>query len=129
MDKNAMTPVWRIGIFRPKSLVGGIFVHHRIHSPRRDAEEQPRTTEFAKIPIVTMPIWLRNDGNTQPLGFQYPSDDSHAKRRMVNVSISREDDYIETVPPEPFKFFLCCRKPIHSKFIVLIYSRNVRKAQ
>ena len=89
-----------------------IFVHHRVHTTWRDAEEQTRTTEFLEVTEVTMPVGLGNDGHPIAVGFEYPTDDGCAKRRMIHIGITREQDYIHVIPSPQFHLLLCGREEI-----------------
>jgi hypothetical protein len=52
-----------------------------------------------------MPVWLRYNTYTKPLGFKKPSDNGSTERRMVYIGISTEKYYISTIPPAKFHLF------------------------
>ena len=88
----------RVGVVAAQPLVGRIMVHHRVHRSARDAEEEARPSQFAEVAQVVLPIGLRHDGYSQTFGFEQASDHRCAERRVVDVGVSREEDYVEFVP-------------------------------
>ena len=77
-----------------------------------DAEEEARGTELFEVAEIAPPIRLGNDGDTQTLCLQSPSDYCRAERRMIHVGIAAEKDDIQVIPAPGFHFFLGCRQPI-----------------
>ena len=108
-----MTAIRRIGILRTQSLVGCVFVHHRIHRSGGNAKEEAGTSEFLEITKIAMPIGLRNDSHLQPFCLKNATDDRRGKRGVVNVGVGGEEDDIERVPAEAFKFFFRCGEEGH----------------
>ena len=60
-----------------------------------------------------MPIGLRHYGYAVALGLNYTTNHRRCKRRMIYVSIAREENYIQFVPAAGNNFFLCCWKKFH----------------
>ena len=102
---EVVATVGRVGILRAQSLVGRVFVHHRVHRPRRNGEEESRTSQLLEVAVVAMPVGLGNDGHPQALRLKYASDDRRREGWVVNVSVAGEDDDIEGIPAEPLDFF------------------------
>ena len=95
---HIVASVGAVGIFGAQAAVGRIFIDHRIHHARRNAEEHTRTAQLAKVAEVAVPVGLRNDGHAVAFGLNQAADDGSAKGRMVHVGIAREQDNVYFVP-------------------------------
>ena len=47
-----------------------------------------------------MPIGLGNDAHSKTLSLQHSTNDSHAKARMIYISIARDQDDVTAVPTQ-----------------------------
>ena len=110
--------VGRVGILRAQPSCGGVLVHHRIHAPWRNAEEQPRSPQLREVAVVAVPIGLRYDGHMITRSFQYATDDSHTKRRVVNVCVTREENNVHVVPTTQLHLLLCRRQKVGQPIII-----------
>ena len=54
----------RVGVVVAKATGSGVVVHHTVHRPAGDSEEETRTTKLAEIAQVVAPVGLRYDGHT-----------------------------------------------------------------
>ena len=55
-----------------------------------------------------MPVGLWHDGHTEPRGLECAANHGGTKRWVVNISIGREQDYINVIPSPEFELFFCC---------------------
>ena len=101
-----VAPVGAIGILRAQAAVGGVFVDHRVHTSRRDAEEEARAAKLLEVAEVAVPVGLRHDGHAIAVSLEHTPDDGHPERRMVHIGIAREEDDVERVPSPQFQLFL-----------------------
>ena len=62
---HVVAPIGTIGIFGTQTAVGGVFVHHGVHTARGYAEEQAWAPQLLKVAIITMPVWLWYNGHTK----------------------------------------------------------------
>ncbi len=85
-----MTSVRAVGILGAQTAIGRVFIHHRVHTTRSDAEEETRSPQLLEIAEVAVPVGLWHDSHPIAGIFQYASDDGSPERRMVNVGIARE---------------------------------------
>ena len=95
---HVVAPVGTIRIFGTQTAVGSVLVYHRVHATWSNTEEETGSAKFLEVAEVAMPVWLWHDGHAIACCLQRPSDDSSAKRRMVDVGISREQDDIYFIP-------------------------------
>ena len=107
-----VTAIGRIGILGTQTLAGGVFVHHRVHRPWRDAKEQTRTTKLLEVAKVAVPVGLRNDSDTIAMSLKGATYDGSTKRRVVNIGIGREEYDIELVPATQVTFLLGRRQKV-----------------
>ena len=103
---HVVTPIGTIGILRAQATVGCIFVDHRVHTARSDAEEEARAPQFLEVAIVAVPVGLRNDGHPISGSLESSSDDCRPKRGVVDIRITREQDDIEFIPSSEFQLLL-----------------------
>ena len=89
-----------VGVVATQTYVCRVVVHHRVHSACRDSEEQSRRTQLGEVAQVVTPVGLRHDGYTIPLCLQQSSDDGSTKGGVVDIGITREEDYINIIPPQ-----------------------------
>ena len=87
---HVVTTVGTIGIFGAQTACGGVFVHHRVHASRGDAEEQSRAPEFLEVTKITMPVGLGHDCHPIACCLKGTSDDGRTKRGVIDVGITRE---------------------------------------
>ena len=45
-----------------------------------------------------MPVWLRYDGHTETCCLKRTSDDGSTKRRVIDISIAREQNDVNLIP-------------------------------
>src|SRR5690606_30442926 len=50
--------------------------------------------------VLGLPVRLGNDAHAKALGLQQATDDGHAERRMVDVSVAGHDDDVAGIPAE-----------------------------
>ena len=104
---TAVVPsVGTVCVFRPQSLVCGVFVNHGVHAAGRYSEEESRFAQFLEVTVVAVPVWLWHDGHSQSLSLKYPSDYCSSEGRMVHVCIGGEQDNVEFIPSSQFHFLL-----------------------
>jgi hypothetical protein len=87
-----VSAVGTVGVFRSKSLVGGVFVDHRVHAARGDAEEEPWAAQLFEVAEVAVPVGLRHDGHLIARSLETSPDDGRSERGMVYVGIAREEN-------------------------------------
>ena len=95
----------RIGIVTAAATCSRIVVDHRIHSPRRDAEEKPRLAEFLEVAPIVAPVRLWHDSHTIAGSLEHAPDDSSTERRMIDVCITAEQNHVELFPSSRCHFF------------------------
>ncbi|MNO85039.1 hypothetical protein D3C76_763980 [compost metagenome] len=93
-----------ISIIVTQFAIGGIAVDHRVHVPGGDAEKQVR---FAEAPerLFAVPVWLRNDPNSEALRLQHTATDGHAEARVIDVRIARHQNNVAAVPAQLVHLF------------------------
>ena len=89
----------RVGVVAAYLSIRRVAVDHRIHVAGGDAEEQLRFAH-GHVRLYALPIGLRDDADTKALRLQHASDHRHAKARVVDVSVTGDDDDVATVPAE-----------------------------
>ena len=104
VGSHACTAVGGISIVGAQPFVGRVVIDHRIHGSGRHAEEESWPTQLLEVAQVVPPVGLRHDSYTQTFGFQHAAYDRHAKRRVVDISVAREEYHIDPVPPPLFQF-------------------------
>src|SRR5690606_11292641 len=50
--------------------------------------------------VFAVPVRLADHADAKALGLRQPSDDRHAERRMIYVSIASDDDHVARIPAE-----------------------------
>ena len=58
-----MTTIRRIGILRTQTLVGCIFIDHRVHTTWGNTEEKSWSSEFLKVTEIPVPVRLWHDSH------------------------------------------------------------------
>ena len=58
-----MSAIRTVCILASQSLVGCIFVDHRVHASWCNAKEKPRLAQLAEVTVVAVPVWLWNNGH------------------------------------------------------------------
>ena len=115
-----------IGILRTQTTVGGVFIHHRVHTAWCHAKEEAGTSEFLEVAEVSVPVWLWHDGHTIACCLQRASDDSSAKGRMVDVGIGTKQDDVEFRPSPELQLLLRrwqkIRQPVLHYLFIFHYS-------
>src|SRR3712207_3906862 len=97
-------PVGRISVFAAETLVGGVFVYHRVHTSGGNTEEQTGASQLLKVAQVIPPVGLGNNGNLQSFRFEDTSDYRRPERRMVYIRVAAEENHIQFVPSAKFHF-------------------------
>ena len=97
-----MPAIRRISILRTQSASSGIFIYHRVHATWCNTEEKAWLSQLLEVAVVTMPIRLRNDGNTISSCFQCASDYGCSERGMINLCNYTKKDDIYTIPFSEF---------------------------
>ena len=64
---HVVTSVGCVGIFAAQALVGGVFVHHAVHTAGRYTEEETGTSQFLEVAQVIPPVGLGDNGYFQSL--------------------------------------------------------------
>ena len=106
---EARLAAWCVGIVAAQAFVSRVVVHHRVHTARRHAEIDSRLAELLEVAQIIPPVGLRDKCHTETIVFQYPSDDSRSKRRVINVCIARDEDDVHFIPTAQVGFFFCYR--------------------
>ena len=88
-----------IGIVGTDLLVRGVAVDHGVHVARGHPEEQIRLAELHEV-VLRLPVRLGDDAHAEALGLQQPTDDGHAKGRVIDVGVPGDDDDVAAVPAE-----------------------------
>ncbi len=94
--------VRRVGIITTLTLGSCVMIHHTIHTTSCHRKEKIRSSQFLKITQIIAPIGLGYYGYFQAFRFQNPGYNSGTKRRMINISIARKEDYIQLFPSQSF---------------------------
>ena len=95
----AANPARRIGIVVTDFAIRRIAVDHRVHVAGRHAEEQVGFAQRFEGEL-RLPVRLRDDPDTKALRLEQPADNGHAKRRVIDVGVTRDDDDVAGVPAE-----------------------------
>ena len=106
LGPHVVTTVGRVGIFGAQPSGSRIFVDHRVHASRGDAEEQSRPSQFLEVTKVAVPVGLRHDGYAESLRLERASDDGSTEGRMINVGIARKQNDVYVVPSAQLQFLL-----------------------
>ncbi len=93
-----MATVGREGIFRTQSLGSGVFVDHRVHTPRGDGEEEARLTELLEVAEVAVPVRLWHNGHLISGSLKGTTYDGGTKGRVVHIGVAGKEYHIERVP-------------------------------
>ena len=93
----------RVCVVRARFAIRGVAVDHRVHIASGDAEKQIRRAEFLKI-VFAVPIRLADDADAKALRFQQAPDQRHAETRMVDVSVTRDQNDVARIPAECIHF-------------------------
>ena len=110
--RPAVVPaVGAVCVFRAQAPVGRVLVNHRVHASRGYAKEQARTPQLLEVAVVTVPVGLRNNRHAQPLSLERAADYGRAERRMVDIRVGREQDYVKFVPSPQLRLLLCGWQP------------------
>ncbi len=99
----AALAVRRVRIVAAHAAIGRVAVHHRIHVPGGDAEEQVRAAERLER-IGAVPVGLGDDAHAETLRLEHPADDGHAEAGVIDVSVAGDDDDVAAVPAERVHF-------------------------
>ena len=102
---KVMTAVGAVGILATKTLVGSIFVYHRIHTAGGNAKEKTWSAQLFKVAIVAVPVGLGNNSHTIAGMLKGATDDGSAKGRMIYISIATEENNINLVPLTKVQLF------------------------
>ena len=97
-----------VGVVATQADVCRVVVHHRVHSTCRHTEEQPRSSQLGEVAQVVTPVGLWHYGNTIPLRLQQSAYHGSTKGGVVDVGITREEDYINVIPPQGSHLFYRC---------------------
>ena len=78
-----------------------VAVHHRIHVPAGDAEEQARPAAGSEIrqPARLVPAGLADDPDLESARGEQPADQRDAKGGMVDVRVAVDQHDVELLPP------------------------------
>ncbi len=79
-------------------------VDHGIHVASGDPKEKIGATQCGKGGGGS-PVGLCNHAYPETLCFQHAANDGHAKARVIDVSVSRHNDDVATIPPQRFHLF------------------------
>ena len=109
---HIVASVGRVGILATQALVGGIFVHHRVHTSGRYAKEQTGTAQLLEVAEVVPPVGLGHDGHPQALGFEQASYHGCPERGVIDIRIATEQDDIEFIPSAKLHFLLGGGEPV-----------------
>lgn len=109
---HAVASSRRVGVIVSEASVRRIMVHHRVHRAGRHPEEKSRSPQFLEITQVIAPIGLRHNRDLVTGILQSASDHGGPERRVVDISVTREQDYIGLVPAQCIHFIARCRQKI-----------------
>jgi len=84
----------RIFVLGAWLAVGGVLVDHRIYCATSNQESQPGPTERTEHRYIRR-IRPRDDSSGISEAFKPSADDGRAKRRVVDISVPRNDDKID----------------------------------
>ena len=88
----------RIGIVVPDLAIRGVVVDHRIHIARADRKKKSRPPK--RLPgLATLPIGLRQNAYTKTGRLQHATQNRCGKTGVIDISIPRDEDNIDLVPP------------------------------
>ena len=91
-----------VGIVGATAACGGIVIDHGVHRSGGNAEEEPRTAEFAEITQVVLPVGLGHDSHTIAPDFKKcASYYGRTERWMVNIRIAREENNVDALAVVP----------------------------
>ena len=89
----------RVGVVTAHLAICGVTVDHRVHVARCHPKKQVGLTQRLKR-LGTLPVGLRDDTDPKPLVLKHAADDRHPKTGVINVSVTRHNDDVATVPAE-----------------------------
>jgi|GEM_PF-6339954 len=89
----------RVGVVRTDPVERGVVVHHRIHRPGSDADEQAGDTQGEEA-LRPRPVRLGEDTHAVAEGFQEPAYDGGPERGVVDVGVTRDDHGVAGVPAQ-----------------------------
>ena len=92
-SETCLTPR-RIRIVGTQTFVGGIVIHHRIHTASRYAKEIFWFAQFLEIPQIVLPVGLWNDGDFEALTLNNTPNHGSTEGRMVHVGIPRNQNNV-----------------------------------
>ena len=95
---TSRNPASAVHIVLPTMPGGRVVREHRIEVARGDADEEaghPHALDRLDI----LPIRLSDDAHAQAHVFQNSTDHRRTERRMVDIRIARDDEYIQFRPP------------------------------
>src|SRR5690606_13849371 len=102
-------PPRRVGVVTARFLVARIVVHEGIHVPPCDTEEKHWFSELLET-LDAVPVWLINHADSKPVFFEQTTYDGHAKTRMIDIRVARDEDDVAGFPTEGFHFLLSSRQ-------------------
>ena len=77
-------------------------VDHGVHGAGVDAKEEPWRAKFGEVAQIVSPVGLRDDGHTIAVSLKHASYHGGTHRRVVDVGIATEQDYVDVVPSQSF---------------------------
>ena len=89
----------RISIIVSDFLVRRVTVDHRIHVARGNTEVQVWLAQCLEG-ILRSPVWLRDDADAKTVRLEQPTNNRHAKRRVIDVGIASNNDDVAGVPSQ-----------------------------
>ena len=112
LRSQVVTPIGAVGVLRAQTPIGGVLVDHRVHTAWRDAKEESGSPQLLEVAEVAVPIRLRHDGHAIACCLECAPDDSCSEGRVVDISISGEQNDVELIPSSEFELLLRRRQKI-----------------
>ena len=100
---------WRVSIIATDFAIRGVPIDHRVHVASCHAEKQIRLAQDFEG-LRALPVRLRNDADPESLILEHPPDDGHAKARVIDIRVTRNDDDVTAVPAELSHFIAAHRQ-------------------
>ena len=80
-------------------MVRCVAVDHAVHVASCHAPEQVGFAQYLEG-LGALPVRLGDDADPKPLTFEHAANHRHAKTRVVDIGIARDDDDVAAVPAQ-----------------------------
>lgn len=109
---KARFTAWCVGVVGAKAFACGVFVDHGVHAASGDTEEKARWAKLFEVAQIVFPVGLADESDTQAHTFDEATDHSGAKRGVIDIGITRNQDHIEFIPAAKLGLFGGGGKPV-----------------